>query len=72
MDIITLAMQIPLLAPYVGYLGMMIAAAAIIARFLDAPDEGSSRAYKTFYNIVNKLGQNAGKATNADDVKKGS
>lgn len=70
MDIITLAAQFPFLVPFLGYISLVIAVSAVISRFLDAPDEASAKWYKTFYKVVNTLGQNVGKAGNADDAKK--
>ena len=41
---------------------------ALIARFMSAPGEDAGFLHRFFYAVINKLGQNGGKALNADDA----
>ena len=42
---------------------------AVIAMFTPAPTANSSKLYKAFYAVVNRLAMNVGKARNADEVR---
>ena len=41
---------------------------AFIASFMSAPGEDAGFLHRFFYTVINKLGQNRGKALNADDA----
>lgn len=40
------------------------------ATLMPAPSDASGVVYRTFYKVINWIGANIGKATNADDAAK--
>lgn len=57
-------------AEYTVYVTFVCALCALISTFWKAPSEDANIIIKFIYKLVNILGLNVGKATNADDEKK--
>lgn len=52
------------------FLSAASAVCAWIATLMPAPSDASGVAYRALYKIINWIGANIGKATNADDAAK--
>lgn len=69
-----LSILVDLLNSQTGTWALVIAAlgglCALAAAFMPVPGEQSGKVYKAVYAVVNWIGCNFGKATNADDAAK--
>lgn len=55
---------------WAGIIASGVAICAALATVLPPPAEGGSVIYRTMYRVIQWIGLNLGKATNAQDAKK--
>jgi len=66
MDIMATIAAIPGVGPFLPYLALAMAIAALVAMALPPPAASSGTLYRTVYSLVNLLAANKGHAANAN------